>query len=966
MCFPVFEKKMKLLEKGKATLQGLADAQALAFLETVYIDLSGSTKFIVLVYLITALKGQAFMAEQRQRVKEEKLELNSKLDAHLQHMDARKRLEKLKALHALRSAASSNADASTSPGSAESATQEPSSSTPPSSVSPKGSELADRVLGPEQEAAPVPPTGRLAMLSLSQDSLEDTLRDPTPKAKPVKRRLFDEPGEWSQDRQPDFLPSPATGAGEKEPPVGPPEATGLPKGPSGVQSVPEHKDGESMDDATLFRNMLELQNVTDTPTPAKDDASRSAGDITPTEPEVSDDEGSDSEPDESQGATEVSAELRRRFLHGTKHERDTLIKMMMDLNGQKDQFATVAEKFIERETKKGEYTIVAGFYTVEAMRKRIKACVAHCKKHHKKSNVLIRKDIYEKDKKEYWAHVSTSGKFIRINEKTHTHEYAGEEAAKEARKAAKSSKGEPKVMVSDDESSDSDSEVASSSCTSVQPSKSKRKRESSSEKKPKKKSKKSPKHTPKSRKGKSKKLKKSGRKASAKKSPKKKEKKEKKAEQEPVLEEKLDKSKARDAAKKQTELHDKQREVEMVCHEYNMTVLKASKKRARDDEGEDEASDLMGGFIEAVRAASMAVHVDVARLLWLWRRLAPEVCNRLVCEIAHSFWAEYKEATGVDSDDDALASAAVLKAMSRASKTRHENQTEALYIQQGLSAPIPISRVDLPKLPGHPYFKVSDYLRVFTEQEKLHLLMGGEVCFDKIAEFWRRYQAVCPEHPIYKKSESCRRFQIPVLLYADEGQTLKKQAIMIVSFQPALGNGTLSNQHHRPNDDGMGLNFAGSSYATRFLLSCLLKNKYRKSAETFDELIRVFVHEFNLVFEEGIAVSLASGNHKLGLSVIGVKGDWPILTRMGYLHRHFGRLAFGADREGICHLCMAGTVGVPFHEYDEHAKWTWFKGGDTTTIMLWLECVYDVINSENSNEYMIAIGGALRCANEFL
>ena len=44
----------------------------------------------------------------------------------------------------------------------------------------------------------------------------------------------------------------------------------------------------------------------------------------------------------------------------------------------------------------------------------------------------------------------------------------------------------------------------------------------------------------------------------------------------------------------------------------------------------------------------------------------------------------------------------------------------------------------------------------------------------------------------------------------------------------------------------------------------------------------------------------------------------------------------------------------------------WFKGGDTTTIMLWLECVYDVINAETSNKYMIAIGGALRCANGFL
>ena len=293
-----------------------------------------------------------------------------------------------------------------------------------------------------------------------------------------------------------------------------------------------------------------------------------------------------------------------------------------------------------------------------------------------------------------------------------------------------------------------------------------------------------------------------------------------------------------------------------------------------------------------------------------------------MCEIAQSFWAEYREATGVDSDDDSLASAAVLKAMSRASNTRHENQTEALYVQQGLSAPIPISKVDLPGLPGHPYFKVSDYLRVFTEQDKLHLLMGGEEsCFDKIATFWQRYHAVCPEHPIYKKSESCRRFQIPILLYADEGQTLKKQSIMVIAFQPALGAGSLSSQHHRSNEDGMGLNFAGSSYRTRFLLSCMLKNKYRKSAETFDDLIRVFVSEFNLMFEEGVGVSLASGNQKLGLTVIGVKGDWPILTRMGYLGRHFGRLAFGGDRPGICHLCMAGTEGIPYHEYDEHAKW---------------------------------------------
>ncbi|CAE7941124.1 unnamed protein product [Symbiodinium necroappetens] len=161
-----------------------------------------------------------------------------------------------------------------------------------------------------------------------------------------------------------------------------------------------------MDDATLFRNFLELQNVTDTPEKEAD------GDITPTEPEDSQDEGSGSEPAESdaEGSQDgpakpamsfsdpvwqkhaakvrrlcnptskrpklkVSAELARRFLRGSKHERDTLIKMMMDLGGEKDgleQFVKVAEKFIEKETKKGEYTVVAGFYSIEAMKKDLK------------------------------------------------------------------------------------------------------------------------------------------------------------------------------------------------------------------------------------------------------------------------------------------------------------------------------------------------------------------------------------------------------------------------------------------------------------------------------------------------------------------------------------------------------------------------------------------------------------------
>ena len=123
---------------------------------------------------------------------------------------ARKRLEQLKQLQALRSEGST-ADASTSPGSAGSANQAPSSPSPPST----GGTLADRVLGPDPEKA-APPTSQLAMLSLQPgDSLEATLRDPTPE-QPTRRRLFHDDEPWSQDRQPDFVGGPVGHAGGNE------------------------------------------------------------------------------------------------------------------------------------------------------------------------------------------------------------------------------------------------------------------------------------------------------------------------------------------------------------------------------------------------------------------------------------------------------------------------------------------------------------------------------------------------------------------------------------------------------------------------------------------------------------------------------------------------------------------------------------------------------------------------------
>ena len=223
-------------------------------------------------------------------------------------------------------------------------------------------------------------------------------------------------------------------------------------------------------------------------------------------------------------------------------------------------------------------------------------------------------------------------------------------------------------------------------------------------------------------------------------------------------------------------------------------------------------------------------------------------------------------------------------------------------------------------------------MRAFVQKDKLGLLLGGSVDFNVVEEYWERYYHVDPSHEVFSLPKEARRFTIPMALYADEGQTLKKQAINILAIQPVIGLGTRLYQQHREDDSAMGANFAGSTYRTRFLLSCLMKAKYRKSPETLDELVRAIVMDCNYLFEEGLGIQINGQRQSLRVAIVAFKGDWPMLVRMGHLKRHFGRLAFGAKKVGICHLCNAGKAGIPYHEWDENARWqqTVFKDSPFT------------------------------------
>ena len=66
-------------------------------------------------------------------------------------------------------------------------------------------------------------------------------------------------------------------------------------------------------------------------------------------------------------------------------------------------------------------------------------------------------------------------------------------------------------------------------------------------------------------------------------------------------------------------------------------------------------------------------------------------------------------------------------------------------------------------------------------------------------EFWENFKAVRPSHPIYAKSAAERACTIPVAIHGDEGRSLAKVPLMVISFQAMIsssGPENLSSTQH--------------------------------------------------------------------------------------------------------------------------------------------------------------------------
>ena len=273
-----------------------------------------------------------------------------------------------------------------------------------------------------------------------------------------------------------------------------------------------------------------------------------------------------------------------------------------------------------------------------------------------------------------------------------------------------------------------------------------------------------------------------------------------------------------------------------------------------------------------------------------------------------------------------LRSSEFLRDLHRKSTTKHENASARAFVKEGLSCPVPTSKIDVGSGVEHPVLKIKDMLKALHSAGKMPLLWGSESATshtDVLPKFWRRWRVHDPGHEVFKEHRQHLDVVLPLQIHADEGQTLKKSGVMILNWQSPIGRG-VSTQEDVPA--AMSLNFTGNSYSTRFLFSVCTKRTYTKKKRGFilDGIFEHLAEELRDLFYNGMTLKLNGGEEKrFFVALIGIKGDWPIQARIGNLQRHFSRKGVYkvSDKSGFCHLCRAGEAGYNPNDYSEGAAW---------------------------------------------
>lgn len=271
------------------------------------------------------------------------------------------------------------------------------------------------------------------------------------------------------------------------------------------------------------------------------------------------------------------------------------------------------------------------------------------------------------------------------------------------------------------------------------------------------------------------------------------------------------------------------------------------------------------------------------------------------CSIAQAFLDEFAECI---PSTGAPPSTQFLRMASRLSKTGHQNRFVDGFADYGLSADIPLDFLDLGLKQRHPCISILNFVHCLDKNGKLDILFQGNR-ENQFKSFWDKWRRLQPHHPIFTVHKGHEGSCIPVAVHCDEGQTLKKNSMMIIQIHPLMGQGT---RKRKATAEEPGCNMAGSSITTRILWSVMLSRVYsgkKLGNKPLNKLISKLAEQISDAFYNGF--KLGNGQ-RIYICAICMKGDWPALAKVGSLSRHFGRQVKTSGKSGghgICHLCQA-------------------------------------------------------------
>lgn len=259
----------------------------------------------------------------------------------------------------------------------------------------------------------------------------------------------------------------------------------------------------------------------------------------------------------------------------------------------------------------------------------------------------------------------------------------------------------------------------------------------------------------------------------------------------------------------------------------------------------------------------------------------------------------------------------------------------------GYSLPIPdqvrnhvVERPDAQQVKTH-HLKMEDWLKYLMDEHPT--LLGGN--HDDFEAFWRLYELQHSTHEIYSQHRDRLRNVIPVFLHGDEGRAVKRTNFFVLSFETPFGSladpktactccDDLRMRTDLPSygSDAGGVdqqlldicrqqstNYKGHSYLSRFLLFGIGGWMYKKHPVVVETLVEEVITSLRTLFVEGF---VTKNGATMYAACIGIKGDLEFHKKIMDLQRSYANVGTTNLKE-ICHLCLAGGVGVAFEDYSE-------------------------------------------------